>query len=109
MCGTAIYYWDPAQHTLRYHGVFSSGTTEEGTLLSEDGGDTLWRDRMVYGNGNQGTYRFKHSYDKATGTQTIGWSKISGSGGNEIGPWKFTRVKCPPASSSSKLEASKEN
>jgi hypothetical protein len=91
--GVVLIHWDGSINKVREYGCWSGNTFMEGTLteLSETG--HLWEERLVYGNGNQGHFRHKVSYDPEADTLTRGWSKTSGSGSHDMGPYVFHRVK----------------
>ena len=94
MAGFIIYYWDPEKQTIKCQGHFSGsfGTIiEDHTLVSTNGNEQLWDCRFVFPGGNQGTYHFKLTRDGDT--YAIGWSKISGAGPQEMGPFVHKRKK----------------
>lgn len=92
MTGLLVYYWDPAEAKIKLLGHIRGSfgnIIEEHSLISIDGGEQLWKSKVILPKGNQGHFHFKltHSDD----TFTIGWSKISGGGPQELGPLVFKR------------------
>ncbi len=89
-----VYFWDAPQKRISRHGVGSMGYVIRGTLMKEDDTGSLWEQRWVFGNGNQGYY--KHKIGRQPGevdSFTKGWTKVSGTGMSNIGPFEFKRVK----------------
>ena len=84
------YYWDPAAKRIGAR-LFSGNFMEEQALLSANDNEMTWESRMVDGNGNQGLYKCKMIYGQDA--FSIGWTKISGTGARDMGPWEHTRVK----------------
>lgn len=85
------YYWNPQTKKINVRALFSGNFIEEATLLESGDAEQVWESRMIFADGSQGLYRLKVTYDEDS--YTMGWSKISGSGPRDFGPFEHTRIK----------------
>ena len=91
--GLVVYFWDPESQTIKCHAYFSENFREEQTLISsdKDNSEQMWESKWIFPNGNVGRFKCKVTYDEDTFTMV--WSKISGSGPVDVGPFVNKRVK----------------
>lgn len=86
-----IYYWDAELNTIKGLAFFTGNFMEEQTLVATDGAVTTWNSRIVFPDGNQGHFRCKVT--QGDDMFIMAWSKISGSGPSDFGPWEHRRLK----------------
>lgn len=85
------YYWNPQTRKINVRALFSGNFIEEATLLEAGDSEQVWESKMIFGEGTQGLYRLKVTFD--ADSYTMGWTKISGSGPRDFGPFEHKRVE----------------
>ena len=89
-----VNYWDPSQKRICMHLVGSGGYVIQGTLMEANETGLFYEQTWVFGNGNQGYYKNKIGRQPGEADSfTNGWTKVSGMGNQDIGPFEFKRVK----------------
>ncbi|MCS7468936.1 hypothetical protein NZK35_19970 [Stieleria sp. ICT_E10.1] len=87
-----IFYFDGAERKIKFLGTGSYGIVEGGTLASNGDNGLMWNVYFIFANGNQGRFKFRSHVQDDGKRLTLGWSKISGSGSNELGPFEYERI-----------------
>lgn len=88
-----VYFWDPERQTVKGHAYFSGNFLEEQTLVSSDTekSEQIWDSRWIFPNGNIGRFKCKVTFDD--NSYTMVWSKVSGAGPADVGPFVHKRKK----------------
>jgi hypothetical protein len=91
-----VLHWDPSDKKVKMWGFGKGGfppANARATLVSANEGEFLFESRGTWSNGSQHVAKFKIEPSKDGKTYTWGWSKVSGAGGTNAGPYVFERLE----------------